>query len=112
VKHSESPDSVIARVGAVESCWLSDRQDEQADSAVGSLKEKRVISGGLLTRRVRSVGVYFEVTGSSEEVSSGRDDVANVMKAADRVTELVACRRLVGDHFEDVGRPFFILVCR
>jgi hypothetical protein len=35
VKHIESPDSVLARVGAVESCWLSDRQDVQADSAMG-----------------------------------------------------------------------------
>jgi hypothetical protein len=35
VKHIESPGSVLARVGAVESCWLSDRQDVQADSAMG-----------------------------------------------------------------------------
>jgi hypothetical protein len=28
-----------ARVGVVESCWLSDRQDVQADSALGLLEE-------------------------------------------------------------------------
>jgi hypothetical protein len=39
VKHIESPDSVLTRVGAVDSYWLSDRQDVQADSAIGLLEE-------------------------------------------------------------------------
>lgn len=37
------------------------------------------------------------MTNSSEEVSSGRNDEVNMIKAADnRVIEIVACRRLVG----------------
>jgi hypothetical protein len=39
MKHFESPDPVLVRVGAVESRWLCVRQDVQADSAVGVLEE-------------------------------------------------------------------------
>jgi hypothetical protein len=35
----EYHDSVLARVGAVESCWLSDLQDVKANSAAGLLEE-------------------------------------------------------------------------
>jgi hypothetical protein len=39
VKHIEAPDSALARVGAVESCWLSDRRHVQVDSALGLPEE-------------------------------------------------------------------------
>jgi hypothetical protein len=49
MKHVESLDSVLARVGAIESCCVSDRQDVQADSALGLLEETEERSSNAVT---------------------------------------------------------------
>jgi hypothetical protein len=59
-----------------------------------------------------SLPLLFEVTDSSDDVLRGRNDATNVIKAADRATEFVASWRLVGDPFEDVGRPSYLSVGR
>jgi hypothetical protein len=117
VKYIESPDSVFARVGAVESCWFSYRQNVQADSAL-CLPEKVEPQGEVVERitwdpanrcRRRERG-GFEVTDSSEEVSRRRNDEADMVETTHKCTHLVAARRLAGDHFRDVSRPFHVLV--
>lgn len=63
VKHIESPDSVLARVGVVESCGLSNRKNGQADSTVGLLEEiepqAQVFKHGAFDLFHRWVGVFF-----------------------------------------------------
>jgi hypothetical protein len=46
--------------------------------------------------------MFFEVTDSSKEVPSGRNDEVNVIKAAAGLAELVAFLRLVVHYFADV----------
>jgi hypothetical protein len=71
------------------------------------LQSSRVLdSNGFFRGRVARVERRSQR--DQEEGLRGRNDVANVIIVADRVTEFVASRRLVGDPFEDVGR----LVCR
>jgi hypothetical protein len=86
MKHIESPGSVLAGVGAVESCWLSNCQDVEADSTLGLFEEiKPSLSGR----------VFSEVTDSFEEELSGRNNEGAMIKAADHVVEPVVSRRLV-----------------
>jgi hypothetical protein len=97
VKHIESLDSVLACIGAVEGCGLSDGQDVQADSSVGLLEEiepqEEVVYRGSwdpATISCRRVGVYFEMADTPEEMAGSWNDDGDVIQTADRVTELVA----------------------
>jgi hypothetical protein len=108
---------VLARVGAVECCWLSDRQDVQAASAL-CLLEKIEPQGEVVTHvawdptnrfRRRERG-GLEVTDSSEEVPRSRNDETDMIEMANKFSYLGTTRRLAGDHFYDVCRPFFVLV--